>query len=174
MGTPPNPDAWEAALHDFAGTTIQSLIRVNVPTDRKILDVGAGWGKYRLLLPEYTFDAVEVWAPEAEKNDLASQYDTVYITDIKDFTYPQEYGAIIMGDVLEHLSAENAQRVIDEANRHTTTLVVAVPFMMDQHAEEDNPYEEHLQNDLNFEVMGMRYPDLNLYEFDGHKAIYIS
>lgn len=163
MATPP-PEHYQAALHDFAGTTIAELVRANVSGDQPILDVGAGWGKYSLLLPEYTMDAVEAWEPYVGQNDLTSLYARVFVTDIQDFTYPHRYGAVIFGDVLEHISVEGAQRVIELACDNADHVFVAVPFLMPQDECDGNHHEEHLQADLTAKLMAKRYPQLQFYD----------
>ncbi len=171
MGTP-DPDSYADAMFDFAGVETAWLVRESIPADRKVLDIGSGWGKYRWLLPEYEFDAVEVWEPYALLHKLDAYYDNVFIGEAVDYSYPYDYGAVILGDVLEHMSIEDAQRVLNAAYSHADLVVIAVPFLHPQGEEEGNPYEEHLQEDLTEEVMAKRYPDLTLYRYDGRKAIY--
>lgn len=185
MGTP-EPKDFEAALHDFAGRGIAALVRKSVPTCQKILDVGAGWMKYRLLLPEYTFDAVEAWAPNAAEHKYEEHYNKVFIGEIADYRYPYRYGAVILGDVLEHMSVPVAQKVINDACDNADHVFVAIPFEMPQHEEDGNPYEAHIQDDVTKEVMAERYPQLKFFDWQvkeedhgqlvarGHtKAIYV-
>lgn len=171
MGTP-SPGTYAAAMYDYAGTEIARLVREHVPTDQKLLDIGAGWGKYRFLLPEYDFDAVEVWAPYVRECKLDAYYDNVFVCDAVDFPYPQHYGAVILGDVLEHIDIAGAQRVIKKACSHTDFVFVAVPYEMPQGECDGNHHEIHIQDDLTDALMGERYPELSLFGVDGHKAIY--
>lgn len=162
MGNPA-PGDYANAMFDFAGVVMSRLVRENIPTSEKILDIGAGWGKYRFLLPEYEFDAIEVWEPYIEQNKLDAYYDTVYIMDAVNFQYPQRYGAVIVGDVLEHISVEGAQKVIKAACANADYLLVAVPFEMPQDEEDGNHHEIHIQDDLNMRLMAERYPELTLH-----------
>ena len=141
---------------------IISWILHNVPLKSSILDIGAGKGTYADLLQghEYVMDAVEIYEPVTEK--LVTKYRTCYCMNVCHFEFLQNYDLVIMGDVLEHLSVEDAQHVIREALQHTKLLLVAVPFMYEQDSFVDNPYEKHLQPDLNFVTMHKRYPELNL------------
>lgn len=180
MGTPDSAVAYAGALLDFAGVEIAKLVRAYVPPDLAVLDVGAGWPKYRILLSEYTaMDAVEVWRYNIVSNQLHNFYRAVYHTDIADFSYPMRYGAVIMGDVLEHLPVERAQKVVRVACANADHVFVAVPFEMAQDAGDDNPYEVHVQDDLTIEVMAARYPRLKfLTRQEGQwgaptKAIYV-
>lgn len=172
MGTPEGKD-YAASLLDFAGLEITRLVRRIVPSDQKILDIGAGWMKYRMLLAEYTMDAVEVWQPYVDQHKPSKFYDNVHVMEAVNFRYQQRYGAVIMGDVLEHMSVNDAQAVIRAACENSDLVVVAVPFQMAQHEEEGNPYEIHVQDDLTEELMAERYPELSLRSLDGHKAIYV-
>lgn len=177
MATPPS-EHYEAALYDFAGNTIAQLIRENVPTDKPLLDIGAGWGKYGQLLPEYKMDAVEVWKPYVQAENLQNLYDNVFIIDAQDFAYPYRYGAVILGDVLEHIPVEGAQRVIEAACANADFVYVATPFEMPQDEVDGNHHEAHIQDDLTTYLMAERYPQLRFYDSRGAegehtKAIYI-
>lgn len=172
MGTPA-PGSYRQALFDYAGVEIAWLVRATILPEEKILDIGSGWGKYRWLLPEYEFDAVEVWEPYVKQHNLDAYYNTVFIGEAVKYSYPHRYGVTILGDVLEHMSIDHATQVLHAACHHSDLVVVAVPFLHPQGPEEGNPYEAHLQEDLTEAVMKERYPYLTLHCFDGHKAIYV-
>lgn len=126
------------------------------------LDVGAGCGTYYWLLGDYfKMDAVEVFTEFIDKYKLDTLYEHVFNIDIKDFRY-KHYDLIIFGDVIEHLSVEGAQKVLEYALPRCDDLVVAVPYLYEQGIIEDNEYEIHLQPDLTKEVMTERYPYLEL------------
>ena len=134
----------------------------NVPTSKRILDVGPGQGTYSDLLRShgYRMDAVEVWAPYVDQFNLRAKYDNVYIANIIDFEW-YKYDFIILGDILEHLSVEDAEDLIAKMQMYGIRCMVAIPYMMAQDgAEYGNEYETHLQPDLTPEVMLERYPSL--------------
>lgn len=172
MGTP-EPKNYLASLLDFAGLEVAKLVRQRIPTNQRLLDIGAGWAKYRILLNEYRMDAIEVWEPNVERHRMVDHYDHVHVMEAVNFTYAGRYGAVILGDVLEHMSVEDAQTVIQDACDNADLVIVAVPFCMEQHEEEGNRYEVHIQDDLTKELMAERYPQLSLHAYDGHKAIYV-
>lgn len=126
-----------------------------------ILDVGPGCGTYYDLLKDYftTFDGVEVFKLNIEKYNLKNKYRNIYNKDIKDFKF-KYYDIIIIGDVLEHLTIEEAQKVLSYCEKRCKQLIVAVPYMLPQEAIEGNIYEIHKQPDLTKENMQKRYPSL--------------
>ena len=134
----------------------------NVPTTKKILDAGPGKGTYSDLLRDlgYKIDAVEVWAPYVDQFNLKDKYDNVYVEDIRNFDI-KGYDFIILGDILEHLSTEDAKLLIDRIFSQGIQCMVAVPYRMGQDGDVyGNKYETHLQVDLTTEVMSERYPNL--------------
>ena len=128
------------------------------------LDVGAGDGKWAALLKGYLLmDAVEVFWPNISNHELYKKYHNTYIADIRDFKYTY-YDLIIFGDVLEHMTVQDAQNVINYARARCLYMLVAVPFNWPQGAIYGNPYEVHIQPDLTPELFNKRYP--------GFKCIY--
>jgi autotransporter strand-loop-strand O-heptosyltransferase len=133
----------------------------NVPTSKRILDVGPGIGTYSDLLRSlgYIMDAVEIYEPYIEKYGLRDKYDNVFVGDITKFDI-SDYDFIILGDVLEHIPTDAAINLI----RNITTkkeCLVAIPYEMEQGEHEGNIHETHHQPDLTHEMMFERYPDLS-------------
>jgi hypothetical protein len=108
----------------------------------------------------YIIDGVEIYGPAIQF--IINKYRTVYNINAINFPFNEDYDLIIMGDVLEHLEMRDAQIFVQKALQHCKQLLVAVPFMYKQGPVEENVYEMHLQEDLNFQTMKERYPDLNL------------
>lgn len=136
-------------------------IRANFPKEATVLDVGACDGLWRRLLPEYqNMDAVEAFEPNVNRLGIEG-YRTIYSGDVRDFRF-EWYDLIIFGDVIEHLSAEDAQRVLAYAAPRCRDMVVAVPWLFEQGAIYGNPYEVHIQDDLTPEIFAERYPGLEL------------
>ena len=138
-----------------------------------ILDVGAGGGIYRDLLGyDFKWSAVEIWKDTADY--LIGKYDKVYNIDIRNFEYTENYDLIIFGDVIEHLSVEDAQAVVDKAKQHSNSIMIAVPYMLEQDSLYGNESEKHLQADLTEENFKERYPDFNAVHIvkTGNSSIY--
>ena len=124
------------------------------------LDVGACDGKWSNLLGDYLLmDCVEIYAPNIAKHDLVSKYHNIYNADIRSLKY-NDYDLIIFGDVLEHMSIEEAQEVLRYAWDKCKDLIVAVPYMWVNRSHYGNPYEVHIQDDLTPRNVLERYPSL--------------
>lgn len=142
---------------DTGKAEVVAWIRENFSPSATILDVGACDGKWRDYLPEYTMDAVEVWTPSAEA--IKDKYRTVINENIVGLKY-KKYDLIIFGDIIEHLSVEDAQSVLKYAKGKCKDLIVAVPFLYPQGELYGNPYERHIQDDLTDEIFNERYKGL--------------
>ncbi len=158
------------ALYDWAGHTVREYITSRVPPSASILDVGPGWGKYRHLLPEYAWmDACEVWQPTVDDEKLEEIYRRVFVKDIYDLVkewglspYPIRYDLIIMGDVFEHIEREKMKELLPLLEASCVELCVVVPYGYEQGTVDDNPYQAHLQDDLDMDLMRAEYPSLSL------------
>ena len=157
--------------YDYGKAEVCAWIRAHFPPHSTILDVGAGNGKWRHLLPEYeNMDAVEIFTPTAMAL-RALPYRHVFNDDIRFFDY-WAYDLIIFGDVIEHLTAEDARTVLEYAADRCLDMVVAVPWLYEQDAIYGNPYEVHLQPDLTPEIFAERYPMMEVLHDPGHGYCY--
>ena len=120
-----------------------------------VLDVGAGAGTYGRLLRDRvtTVDAVEVWKPYVVEFALRDLYDTIYTCDVRDERFQAAllqhgpYDLIIFGDILEHMSTEDGQRVWAWARKVARHGLISVPTVhWPQGAINGNPFEEHVQD----------------------------
>ena len=132
------------------------------------LDVGACDGKWADLLGDYlVMDGVEIYRPNIEKHNLMSKYRYIFNADIREFQYFDDYDLIIFGDVLEHMSVEDAQKVLHYAIPRCRNLLVAVPYQWVNRSHYGNPWEVHIQDDLTPENVLERYPELKpLFIYD--------
>lgn len=169
MGTPV-PSAKDAATNDFVGLAIRDYIRENYPRDAYLVDIGAGWGKYKILLPEYDMDAVEIW-PGAM--DFSQEYSQVFIVDVRHWTPRKRYAGAIFGDSFEHLSESDAKETLSRLKHFVGEFIIAVPYLMKQGEVDNNPHEEHKQADLTRSVMAERYPQLTCIADDGAKGVFV-
>lgn len=148
-----------ASYNEGKGEIREWVLR-NFPLNSTILDVGACDGKWRLILYEYDeIDAVEIFKPNAER--IRPLYRNVFAEDIFTFGYDW-YDLIIFGDVIEHMSVEKAQAVLEFARPRCKDMVIGVPFLYKQDAIYGNPWEVHVQDDLTRELFTERYPGFKL------------
>ena len=157
-----------ATSHLIYKKEITDYLKSKFNKEATILDVGAGEGTYWNYLNDYFTDisAVEVFKPNIDNYKLEEKYKKVYNENIKNFRYGY-YDIIIFGDVIEHLTVEDAQQVLEYANSRCKEMIVAVPYLNPQGIEEDNIYEIHIQDDLTDELMKERYPFLkNVFKND--------
>lgn len=152
---------------------LKFLLAQLLPANATCLDIGACDGNYFHLLNDlFIMDAVEVWKPNIDRYNLEALYRKVFPVDIRGFRYGF-YDLVIFGDIIEHLTEEEAVEVLDYAKEHSRLIVVAVPYMFKQGAIYGNPYEEHKQDDLTNEVFLSRYSGFKLYISFSNYGYYI-
>jgi cyclopropane fatty-acyl-phospholipid synthase-like methyltransferase len=138
------------------------LNKIKEASVHSILDIGAGSGTYADYLKENNYncyiDAVEIWQPYIDKFNLASKYKNVYKVDVRDhrdFTYD----LVIFGDILEHMSKEDALEVWEAVSLKADHAVIAIPIIhYVQPALNDNPYEEHVKEDWSVQEVLESFP----------------
>jgi len=137
---------------------------------KTVLDVGPGFGTYARILRDNPgarknlerLDAVEVWQPYVEQYHLNRHYDVVYIEDIRNVAKGSRrdisgYDLIIFGDVLEHMTREESLAVWDWASRNAKYAMISVPIIHWPQEGTENPYEAHLQEDLDADSITADY-----------------
>lgn len=146
-----------------------------VSRHHKILDVGAGSGTYVNLLAPLSYDihALEIYEPYVRQFILPTMYRGVYVGDICTYDY-SEFDYLILGDVLQTIAVEPAQKLIKEICQSGKKCLVGVPYLYEQGPVGGNQYEEHLQPDLTPQVMQQRYPELQVLFRDLAYGYYIN
>lgn len=140
------------------------LNKIKEYNPKTILDVGAGSGTYADLLKNngcmITIDAVEVWEPYIKEFNLNKKYRKVYQTDIRDFDR-YNHDLVIFGDILEHMSIEDALEVWNTASKYCSFAVISIPIIhYHQHAINGNPYEEHVKEDWSHQEVLETFPNI--------------
>lgn len=155
--------------YNIGKSEVCEWVRNHFSADAEVLDVGAGCGTWLRLLPEFQrMDAVEIFPPNYRQ---LIGYRQKFLADIREFEY-EHYDLIIFGDVIEHLSVEDAQRVLAYARPRCTDMIVAVPFLYPQEAVGGNEAERHIQDDLTAELFAERYPGFNVLFDTGENYCY--
>jgi predicted TPR repeat methyltransferase len=131
---------------------------------KMVLDVGAGSGTYGNLLKPYVDEihAIEIWQPYVDEYNLRSIYNSVQIDDVRnlpDYTMSgRVWDLIIFGDILEHMTKEEALQVWAHASYTAKYGMISVPIIhYPQGAEFNNPYEVHVQEHIHVEDLRRDY-----------------
>lgn len=148
---------------DFVVNMVTKVIK-----PESILDVGVGSGTYaNLLRPHYDgrIDGIEVWKPYVKTFQLDDKYDELFLGDVRHMHF-LDYGLVIFGDVLEHMTLDDAKRVWWEyAGEWAGWGMISVPIVhYPQGAEFGNPYEEHVQDHLTVEDIVEHFGPFDHYE----------
>lgn len=164
-----------ARSYEYFKDEIAEYLKKGFKKSARILDVGCGEGTYYNLLGKYfpNIEGVEVFKPNIENYQLESKYKKVYCIDIKDFIYPHKYDIVIFGDIIEHLEAEEADKVLRYALNRCKEMVVALPYCYKQGEVDGNIYEIHKQDDLTPSLVLERYPYLELLYGNSKYGYYI-
>jgi predicted TPR repeat methyltransferase len=117
-----------------------------------ILDIGPGQGTYfNLLSPmkQFLWEGIEAWKPYIEKFQLEKKYNKIYNEDARNFNWDEKfYDLIIAGDILEHMSKEDAVILVENCLNHSKQLIISIPIVyMPQGELENNPFEVHVKPD---------------------------
>lgn len=139
----------------------ERILEINPKT---VMDVGAGAGVYAQMMMDIkikaTTTAVEVWGPYIRKFNLRSKYHKVIKDDVRNIQNFY-YDLVIMGDVLEHMSKEDAIKVWDRVSRDAQYAILVIPIIhYHQGAINDNPYEEHIKDDWTHEEVLKTFPEI--------------
>lgn len=148
---------------------ILGYLKNNFNEDVKILDVGAGDGKWaHVLNPHFkNVDAVEVFQPYIKEHNLDEKYKNVFQLDIMDFEF-EYYDVVIFGDTWEHLTKKQCEEWYNKNKNKIGELIIIVPFQYEQEGTGEfglkikNDYGKHQQVDLTVDVMLQRYPMLKI------------
>ena len=138
---------------DYKNEVIHHIIE-HTSEYSKILDVGPGAGTYGSSLKHLDIEGLEIYPPYIEMFKLEEIYKKIHIGDIRNFDI-EPFDYIILGDVLEHLTQNEATQVLNRM--WNKKVMVAVPYLFEQGEEMGNIYETHHQPDLTHELMIERY-----------------
>lgn len=122
-----------------------------------VVDIGPGSGTYINLIKEEakccvnaTWIGVEIWKPYIEKFQLESRYNKILNQDIRTVNWSNlSPDVVIAGDVLEHMTKDDAVALVNQILTVAKTLIISIPIRympQDEHAYE-NPHEAHIKDD---------------------------
>jgi SAM-dependent methyltransferase len=140
------------------------------PDVKTVLDLGVGNGTYHRLytrkspaLKEAYWIGVEAWEPYIREFDLLTRYNKIINADIRtvDFNTLSPIDLVFAGDVLEHITKEEAIKVVDDLLKVAKRIIVSIPIVhFPQGEEEGNPYEAHVKDDWSHTEMLETFPQI--------------
>ena len=146
---------------------------------RNVVDFGCGEGTYRRLLgphlPGARWTGIEVWQPYVDQFDLRSQYDSLIVQDCRsvDCLALAPVDLAIFGDILEHMTGDEAASVVERALAVAPLVVISIPVVhFPQGPTGGNPYEAHVKDDWDhYEVM-RTFPGVSAFFIHDHIGVY--
>lgn len=135
--------------------------QANQSTIKTVVDIGPGSGTYVKLIREdaqccvdATWIGVEIWKPYIEEFKLETRYNQVLNQDVRTVDWAAlDPDVVIAGDVLEHMTKQDAVALVDRILQVSKTLIVSIPIRhmpQDEHAY-PNPHEAHIKDDWSHE-----------------------
>src|SRR5574343_669279 len=118
----------------------------------RIVDIGPGSGTHVKLLEAPRdmchWTGVEVWQPYVEKYQLNTLYDTIIVEDSRRWQPSGRYDIAIAGDVMEHMTKEEAKSLYEQLLQTSDLVLMSIPIIHYPQGEYDgNPYEAHIKDD---------------------------
>jgi SAM-dependent methyltransferase len=140
----------------------------NEPSITRILDIGVGSGTYAKLLKNNNvcvnteIIGIEAWKPYIEQFALDSLYTKIINQDVRAIAWKDlgNFDVAIAGDVLEHVTKEEAIDIVEQVLDFSKTLIISIPVVhMPQDAYEGNPFEIHVKPDWSHEEVLATWPN---------------
>ena len=136
---------------------------------KTVLDIGPGEGIYGKIVRKYSPETeklvgVEIWGPYIESFRLREFYDEVWICDAR--IYPDfKYDLVILGDVLEHISKEDALALWNKISKQAKYALISIPIThFHQPMVNGNPYEKHIKEDWTIKEVLESFPCIIIKE----------
>ena len=140
------------------------LEKVKLINPDTIIDVGAGEGTYaRLLkpeLPDSHITGIEVFKDNIDRFNLFYLYDDILHMDVRDLD-EMYCDLVIFGDVLEHMTKEDALKVWDLAAKHADYAIINIPIIHFPQGElYGNCHETHVVDDWDHDKVLEAFPGI--------------
>lgn len=112
-----------------------------------MLDIGVGCGTYANMFPDARWTGIEAWQPYVEEFDLRSKYNILTIEDARKVNFTGSYDVAFLGDVLEHMTAFEAARLLSKVRDVSDYVIVSIPLgHHPQGAVNGNDFERHIED----------------------------
>jgi SAM-dependent methyltransferase len=142
----------------------------DLPDVKRILDIGVGKGTYYKLFCKNVdvfntaeWVGIEAWEPYIEEFRLNKKYNTVINSDVRtvDFDNIGKFDIVFMGDVLEHITKEEAVELVHKLSSKTKYAVISIPIVhYPQDEVNNNPYEVHVKDDWSHTEVMESFPNI--------------
>jgi cyclopropane fatty-acyl-phospholipid synthase-like methyltransferase len=138
-----------------------------------VMDLGVGEGTYHKffcrknpILKHAKWIGIEVWQPYIELYSLETTYNHIEQNDIRLVDY-QKFGTIDLvfaGDVLEHMTKEEAVSLIKKLSANAKRVIISIPIVHYPQDEVDgNPFERHVKDDWSHQEMLETFPQITKF-----------
>lgn len=119
-----------------------------LPEPKTALDIGCGEGTYAKMFPKLEWTGVEIWEPYIERYNLKSLYPKLVLEDAREFSTDEHFDVCFLGDVLEHMTVDEAKALLEKAKGWADTVFISIPLGHHPQGEwEGNPHETHVKDD---------------------------
>ncbi len=142
----------------------------------QVLDIGPGVGTYAKLLAGPAVSrmvGIEVHEPYVYTYRLHQLYDAVIIADARRVDLPTT-DVVILGDVAEHMTADEARDLWDRSAAAARRAVyLSIPIIEYPQGEiEGNPHEHHVVDDWNHEKVLAAFPGIGRWWLGTEVGVY--
>lgn len=157
-----------------SGKTAIKWVVSKLPKKDRMLDIGAGCGTYAKMFPAKHWTGVEVWEPYVEKYGLKNLYNDLIVKDATELEFNEHYDVAFAGDVLEHMSSEEAIKLIKKLKACADTVIISIPIgHYPQGPYEDNPYEIHIVDNWTDEAVKEAFGVPTFSRIDSEIGVYV-
>ena len=147
---------------------------VNKIKPKTALDIGVGAGTYAKMFPHLEWTGVEIWGPYVEKYGLRDLYPTLHNVDAREWWPDQHYDVAFLGDVLEHMTAEEAYALALKVAKCSTTQIISIPIGPYPQGEYDgNPYEKHITDNWTVDEFHSVFGVSQYHVVDGGIGVFV-
>ena len=142
----------------------------------RMLDIGCGEGTYAKLFPDADWTGIEVWEPYVEAYGLKSLYSKLIIADARTYVFEPEdrFDIAFAGDVLEHMTQEEAKALLDRLRQVADTVIASIPIgHFPQGDWGGNPHERHIVDDWTDARVKEAFGKPSWSAIDGEIGVYV-
>jgi cyclopropane fatty-acyl-phospholipid synthase-like methyltransferase len=136
----------------------------------RILDIGVGKGTYwnvfckkNNMFLNAEWIGVEAWQPYIEHFTLEKKYSKIINEDIRKVNVFDlgKLDVVFMGDVLEHITKEEAVELVHNLSSVTRYGIISIPIVhYPQGEEHGNPFEAHVKDDWSHDEVLATFPNI--------------